>query len=164
MIIRGTDGGVFFYHRPMARRVSPRERCNRYCIGQDQWKPSGKCRPVCCMMNTVKFSLGDWRPRMPVRCPDRSSVNGKTAVALFFWVSQCSPSLRFKLFLEPHALRDQSSVDPRLPPIPVREPVYRRSRELTTFSSSHVAWKEASSPHRRFPILHVGIRKGADHP
>ena len=27
--------------------------------------------------------------------------------------------VRFKLFLEPHALRDQSTVDPRLPSLPV---------------------------------------------
>jgi hypothetical protein len=28
-------------------------------------------------------------------------------------------SLRFKLFLEPHALRDESAIDPRLPSLPV---------------------------------------------
>jgi hypothetical protein len=32
---------------------------------------------------------------------------------------------RFKLFLEPHALRDQSTADPRLPPIPVRKQFIR---------------------------------------
>jgi len=73
---------------------------------------------------------------MRIRCPDRSSVNGKRRVTggvVIFWYLNVLFSLRFKLFLEPHALRDQSSVDPRLPPIPVRE-VYRRSRELTTVS------------------------------
>jgi hypothetical protein len=35
-------------------------------------------------------------------------------------LSDPGTSVRFKLFLEPRALRDESAIDPRLPQLPVR--------------------------------------------
>jgi hypothetical protein len=115
-------------YRRTARHVSLREKYNRSCIGLDQWRRLGKFRHVCCMMSGVKCSRGGLKLKIPIRCPDRSSVNGKWLQEphIFFLVaidSNIFRLCRFKLFLEPHALRDQSAVDPRLPPLPVRKRV-----------------------------------------
>jgi hypothetical protein len=75
------------------------------------------------MTSVGKSWLGAWKLKMPILCPDPSSANGKRLRVLAFLVALAGKwvfFVRFKLFLEPHALRDQSTVDPRLPPIPVR--------------------------------------------
>ena len=63
--------------------------------------------------NRVARTLSEFTPRSHYRC------------ALWLWrVANHVPLppavSRFKLFLEPHALRDTGAVDPRLPPLPVR--------------------------------------------
>jgi hypothetical protein len=112
-------------HRRMARRVLLLERCNKFCIGLDQRNISGKFRPVSCTTTVDKSTHGAWRPKVPILRPDSSSVNGKRLQGHSFchmgW--NLPHTLRFKLFLEPRALRDQSMVDPRLPPIPVRKQI-----------------------------------------
>ena len=45
-------------------------------------------------------------------------MNGMSGIDLSYG-RRCDSSCRFKLFLEPHALRDSSNVDPRLPSLPV---------------------------------------------
>ena len=69
-------------HRRMARRASRLEKCNRFCIGLDQWKLLGKFRPVFCTTNVDKSWLGAWRLKMPTQCPDVSSANGKRSLKL----------------------------------------------------------------------------------
>ena len=47
----------------------------------------------------------------------------------------------FKLFLEPHVLRDETAVDPRLPMLPVRPP--RPLHPCPTNSKPSPAWKKS---------------------
>src|ERR1700722_148886 len=95
------------------------EECSKFCIGLVRSKHSGKCPRVSCMIRTDKFLPGDLKQRMLVPCRAPRDANGTS----LFQVSARIYNLfsRFKLFLEPHALRDESAVDPRLPQIPVSD-------------------------------------------
>lgn len=70
------------------------------------------------MTRTERLWRGALKPRMRGPCRVRSNANGVFSLRL------CLDHVgdlfsRFKLFLEPHALRDSSNVDPRLPSLPV---------------------------------------------
>lgn len=60
----------------------------------------------------------------------------------------------FKLFLEPHALRDESAVDPRLPEIPVSAHMSDIKPGLIVIA----ARQEAHRSHHRLPDLPLGVR------
>jgi hypothetical protein len=110
--------------RPMGPPELLGAGCNKSCTGPAPSKPSGRCQPVFCMTTMDKFSHGASKPRMPAPClarPDANGVDQFTIVNLF-----CAhlEYLRFKLFLEPRAIRNEAAADPRLPPIPVRGCLY----------------------------------------
>ena len=54
------------------------EKCNKFYIGQGQWRPLGRFRLVCCTMSVDKFLRGVWRRKTPTQFRDLSSVNGTT--------------------------------------------------------------------------------------
>ena len=69
---------------------------------------------------------------------------------------------RFKLFLEPHALRDEGGIDTRLPQLPARahgSPFV--GTQLTAFII--LAWEKSFGSHHRLPIMFVGICQRTDH-
>jgi hypothetical protein len=93
-------------------------RYSKFFIGLDLLKLSARCPRACYTMNTVKFLLGDWKRRTQAPCPALRDVNGGDFIIGQNYLIQTLHS-RFKLFLEPRALRDESTIDPRLPQLPV---------------------------------------------
>jgi len=82
---------------------------------------------------------------------------------------------RFKLFLEPKALRDAGAVDPRLPALPVcvpalpvahypvkGEPVGDNSPDKSLLTTLCAARKECQRSNHRLPFLYLGIRQTAN--
>lgn len=77
-------------------------------------------------------------------------------------------SIRFKLFLEPRALRDETTIDPRLPQLPASSP----PRHAVTYAVSHssylflpflTAGQNGYESDRRLPDMSVGVRERRDH-
>jgi hypothetical protein len=109
---------VFIANRHMHRLELHLGRYNKSCIGLDLLKLSAKCLRACCTMNMDKFLLGDWKRRTPAPCLVLRAVNGGDFImGQNYLILILHP--RFKLFLEPRALRDESAIDPRLPRLPV---------------------------------------------
>lgn len=115
------DHSLMLSSRRMALHVLQEVVCNRFFTGQVHLRPSERSLLACCMMTVAMSSLGAWKQRMPALALVDTNANGQVP----------SPSLkecqltnllanRFKLFLEPRALRSEAEVDPRLPRLPVR--------------------------------------------
>lgn len=98
------------------------------------------------------------------------------SVPFFFWPAvTCRDvllplvSIRFKLFLEPRALRDETTIDPRLPQLPASSP----PRRAVTYAVSHssylflpflTAGQNGYEFDRRLPDMSVGVRERRNHP
>jgi hypothetical protein len=68
---------------------------------------------------------------------------------------------RFKLFLEPQALRDESTIDPRLPHLPVRIPLPTNDKPYDLLYM--LVWQEGCRFNRRLLIMSMGVCQGSNH-
>jgi hypothetical protein len=109
---------VFIVNRHMPPLELRLGRYSKSFIGRDLSRLSARCLRACYTMNKVKFLPGDWKRRMPAPCPVPRFVNGGAFILRPNYLILILDS-RFKLFLEPRALRDESAIDPRLPRLPV---------------------------------------------
>lgn len=73
-------------------------------------------------MKWAMLSPGASKLRMPVQCLEQSNANGQE-IPDMHTTRFMNFLRRFKLFLEPHALRD-GTIDPRLPALPVNMPFH----------------------------------------
>jgi hypothetical protein len=168
--------GLTVFERRMLRRASRPARSSRFCTGQALSRRFAKCRRVYCTTNTDRSWRGDLKLRMRAPCWARSDANGTSVYLSFFWPAvTCRDvllplvSIRFKLFLEPRALRDETTIDPRLPQLPASSP----PRRAVTYAVSHLSYlflpfltagQNGYDFDRRLPDMSVGVRERRNHP
>lgn len=146
----------------MVPRESLQAKYNKSSIGPARLKHSAKSPPVFYMISLDKSSRGVLRPRMPRQWEVPLNANGSCFTHIASPNVQCSNVHRFKLFLEPHALRDEHAVDPRLPSLPVSVH-FHPAVCITHTSEIRIARKARYRRHCRLSEMSVGICARADH-
>lgn len=105
----------------------------------------------CMGTGSKKFRPDTGHNKIQMVCPSPNSNYGSRFMTLIY--------NRFKLFLEPTALRDSSSVDPRLPRLPVCNYLLFKRHPLNLFLAREASHRR----HSRLPFCLMGVCKAANH-